>query len=197
MISTTRCNLIVLRPNFDADKRCFSFLPDCCKQDMVLKRESHGCHCVYPIKLDIILLNVSTSPNWKRFLDEFAHQLGLQVSQIELNNFYVLNNARLNISMDITPHSGVSFSASDASAINSSLVMHKVKLDPSLVGDYKLLNMTWFKPPPPSQGNSFLFIYYYYLSLVNFFFSEFYVSASLQYGGKLYSWSDSRMTTVV
>ncbi|KAK9950647.1 hypothetical protein M0R45_006124 [Rubus argutus] len=125
---------------------------NCCKQDMVLKRESHGCHCVYPIKLDIILLNVSTSSNWKLFLDEFAHQLGLQVSQIELNNFYVLNNARLNISMDITPHSGVSFSASDASAINSSLVMHKVKLDPSLAGDYKLLNMTWFKPPPPSQA---------------------------------------------
>jgi hypothetical protein len=125
---------------------------------MVLKRESHGCPCVYPIKLDIILLNVSTSSNWKLFLDEFAHQLGLQVSQIELNNFYVLNNARLNISMDITPHSGVSFSASDASAINSSLVMHKVKLDPSLVGDYKLLNMTWFKPPPPSQGNFIIII---------------------------------------
>lgn len=167
---------------------------------MVLKRESHGCHCVYPIKLDIILLNVSTSPNWKRFLDEFAHQLGLQVSQIELINFYVLNNARLNISMDITPHSGVSFSASDASAINSSLVMRKVKLDPSLVGDYKLLNMTWFKPPPPSQGNSFLFIFIIIILLFifsYFFFSEFYVFASLQYGGKLYSWSDGRMTTVV
>ncbi|PQQ21911.1 proline-rich receptor-like protein kinase PERK3 isoform X2 [Prunus yedoensis var. nudiflora] len=60
--------------------------------------------------------------------------------------------SRLNISMDITPYTGVSFSASDASAINSSLVMHKVNLDPALVGDYKLLNITWFKPPPTSQA---------------------------------------------
>ncbi|XP_062006763.1 proline-rich receptor-like protein kinase PERK3 isoform X1 [Rosa rugosa] len=125
---------------------------NCCKQNMVLRRGSRGCNCVYPIKLDILLLNVSTNPNWKLFLDDFAKQLGLEVSQIELINFYVLNYARLNISMDITPHSGVSFSASDASAINSSLVMHKVNLDPSLVGDYKLLNITWFKPPPPSQA---------------------------------------------
>lgn len=132
----------------------FSFLPDCCKPDMVLKRESQGCHCVYPIKLDLLLLNVSQNPNRNLFLQELALQLGLKVSQIELINFYVLSLSRLNISMDITPYSGVSFSASDASAINSSLVMHKVNLDPALVGDYKLLNITWFKPPPISQGNS-------------------------------------------
>lgn len=144
---------------------------------MVLRRGSRGCHCVYPIKLDILLLNVSTNPNWKLFLDDFAKQLGLEVSQIELINFYVLNFARLNISMDITPHSGVSFSASDASAINSSLLMHKVNLDPSLVGDYKLLNITWFKPPPPSQGT--------YVVTPTFFLSSFslLVFACLRYGG--------------
>ena len=119
---------------------------------MVLKRGSHGCHCVYPIKLDLLLLNISQNPNWNMFLEELASQLGLLVSQIELINFYVLSLSRLNISMDITPHTGISFSASDASAINSSLTFHKVHFDSTLVGDYKLLNLTWFEPPAPSPG---------------------------------------------
>uniref|UniRef100_A0A6M2ECM0 Protein kinase domain-containing protein n=1 Tax=Populus davidiana TaxID=266767 RepID=A0A6M2ECM0_9ROSI len=125
---------------------------DCCKPDMVLKRGSHDCHCVYPIKLDLLLLNVSQNPNWNMFLEELASQLGMRVSQIELINFYVLSLSRLNISMDITPHTGISFSASDASAVNSSLTFHKVHFDSALVGDYKLLNLTWFEPPTPSPA---------------------------------------------
>lgn len=119
---------------------------NCCGPDMVLKRGSQGCHCVYPIKLDILLLNVSSNPNWNLFLEQFASQLGLRVSQIELINFYLLSLSRLNISMDITPHTGTSFSSSEASGINSSLYMHRIRLNPKLVGDYKLLNLTWFKP---------------------------------------------------
>lgn len=118
----------------------------------MLKRASHGCHCVYTIKLDLVLLNVSQNPNWNLFLEELASQLGLRVSQIELINFYVLSLSQLNISMDITPHTGISFSASDAAAINFSLTTHKVHFDSTLVGDYKLLNFTWFEPPAPSQG---------------------------------------------
>ncbi|KAF7804933.1 Receptor-like serine/threonine-protein kinase ALE2 [Senna tora] len=131
------------------------YVSNCCKQDMVLKRGSNSCHCVYPIKLDLLLLNVSQSSNWNLFLDELAAQLGLQTTQIELINFYVLSLSTLNISMDITPHKGISFSASEASKINSSLSMHKIQLDPKLVGDYKLLNMTWYEPPPPSQAPTF------------------------------------------
>lgn len=119
---------------------------------MVLKRGSHGCHCVYPVKLDLLLLNVSQNPNWSKFLDELASQLSLLVSQIEIINFYVLGLSGLNISMDVTPHTGISFSASGASAINSSLALHKVHFDSSLVGDYKLLNLTWFEPPASSPG---------------------------------------------
>lgn len=120
---------------------------------MVLKRGSQGCHCVYPIKLEILLLNVSSNPTWKLFMEQFASQLGLRVSQIELINFYIVGISGLNISMDITPHTGVSFSSSEAAGINSSLSTHRVHLDPALVGDYKLLNVTWFKPPLLSQGN--------------------------------------------
>ncbi|XP_073048812.1 uncharacterized protein [Primulina eburnea] len=121
-------------------------ISNCCGPDTVLKRESRGCHCVYPLKLDILLLNVSSNPNWNLVLDQFASQLGLLVSQIDLINFYMVSVSGLNISMDITPHTGISFSASEVTKINSSLLMHKVHLDPALVGDYRLLNITWFKP---------------------------------------------------
>lgn len=123
---------------------------NCCGPDTVLKRGSQDCHCVYPIKIDLILLNVSSNPDWNDFLLEFAHGLGLQVSQLELINFYMLGLSRLNISMDVTPHKGISFSANEAAGINSSLSLHKVRLDPELVGDYQLLNLTWFRPPTPS-----------------------------------------------
>lgn len=130
----------------------FFFMADCCGPETVLKRHTEGCHCVYPIKLDILLLNVSSSPNWNQFLQQFATQLGLRVSQIELINFYLLSLSRLNISMDITPHTGISFSSSEASIINSSLSRHKVHLDPKLVGGYELLNLTWFKSVAPAPG---------------------------------------------
>ncbi|KAL3517361.1 hypothetical protein ACH5RR_019950 [Cinchona calisaya] len=125
---------------------------NCCGPDTVLKRGTQDCQCVYPLKLDLLLLNVSLNPNWNLFLKQFASQLGLQLSQIEIINFYVLGLSRLNISMDITPLEGISFSASEGAQINSSLSSHKVSLDPQLVGDYRLLNMTWFKPSAPSQA---------------------------------------------
>ncbi|KAG9457861.1 hypothetical protein H6P81_002369 [Aristolochia fimbriata] len=125
----------------------------CCKGDMVPKQANRGCHCVYPIKLELLLLNVSLSSNWSsEFLKELASQLALRVSQFEITKFYVLGLADLNITMDITPHTGISFSENDMSRMNSSLSMHRVHLDPSFVGDYKLLNFTWFKPPAPSPA---------------------------------------------
>ncbi|RZS20731.1 hypothetical protein BHM03_00053279 [Ensete ventricosum] len=53
--------------------------------------------------------------------------------------------------MDIAPHTGLSFSADKIIAMNSSLALHRVHVNPDLVGDYKLLNLTWFRPlaPPP------------------------------------------------
>lgn len=126
--------------------------PDYCKKDMVLKRGSEGFLCVYPAKLDLLLLNVSQNPDWNLFLDELAAQLGVRATQIELINFYVHSLSTLNISMYITPQKDISFSAYEASKINSSLIFHKVRLDSRFMGDYRVLNLTWFKPPPPSKG---------------------------------------------
>ncbi|KAL9269970.1 Receptor-like serine/threonine-protein kinase ALE2-like protein [Drosera capensis] len=123
-------------------------ISNCCGPDMVRKQGSQDCHCVYPIRLDILLLNVSESPNWDRFLQEFASDLGLRVSQIVLLDFHLPTPSSLNISMDITPHTGIGFSATGASALNTSLVMHKVHIDPTFgMSDYKVLNFTWFQPP--------------------------------------------------
>ncbi|GMI73712.1 hypothetical protein like AT4G02010 [Hibiscus trionum] len=126
---------------------------NCCKPNSIFKRGTHGCHCVYPIKLDLLLLNVSQNTDRNAFLVELTSQLDLLPDQIEIINFYMLSLSRLNISMDIIPHTGISFSASDASKINSSLVMHRVCFDPNVVGDYKILNFTWFEPPAPSPVN--------------------------------------------
>ncbi|PPD86489.1 hypothetical protein GOBAR_DD16581 [Gossypium barbadense] len=125
---------------------------NCCKRNSILKRGSHGCHCVYPIKLDLLLLNVSQNANWRAFLTELSSQLHLLPTQIEIINFYSLSLSRLNISMDITPHTGISFSALDASKINSSLVMHRVRFDPNIVGGFEVLNFTWFEAPAPSPA---------------------------------------------
>lgn len=127
---------------------------NCCGPNMILRRGSEDCNCAYPIKIDLLLLNVSSNPNWNAFLEEFASGLHLEVSQIELINFYVLSLSTLNISMDVTPQVGISFSADEAASMNFSLSLHKVYVDPSMVGDYQLLNMTWFQPPAPSQAPS-------------------------------------------
>ncbi|XP_021837157.2 proline-rich receptor-like protein kinase PERK3 [Spinacia oleracea] len=128
-------------------------LSSCCGPDMVQKRETPSCHCVYPIKVDLLLLNVSQNPNWSLFLDGFSSALGLRAPQMQMNNFYWVTLTSLNISLDITPHTGISFSAAAASSINSSLVLHKVSI-PKLVGvdDYRLLNVTWYQAPAPSPA---------------------------------------------
>ena len=104
----------------------------CCKPDLVLKRGTYGSHYAYPILLDHLHLDVSQNRNWNIFLDELALELGLQVSRIERINFYVLSLSRLNISMTMVPQ-GISFSANEASAINSSLVILFVAIITMLV----------------------------------------------------------------
>ncbi|KAJ0959964.1 hypothetical protein J5N97_000279 [Dioscorea zingiberensis] len=125
----------------------------CCGPNMVQKRGVIDCHCVYPVKVELFLGNVSLSSNWSnKFLEELASQLNLRVSQFEIDNFYVVGVSGLNITMDIAPYSGISFSADQVHAMNYSLGMHKVHIDPALVGDYKLINLTWFTPLAPAPA---------------------------------------------
>ncbi|XP_031486619.1 proline-rich receptor-like protein kinase PERK15 isoform X2 [Nymphaea colorata] len=120
----------------------------CCKPGMIARRDVKECSCVYPVSLALTLLNVSFASNWSVvFQRELGFQLGLNDSQMEISSFNVFGFSQVNISMDIAPLVGISFSAREAYTMNYTLVMHKVHFDPSIATDYKLVNFTWFKPP--------------------------------------------------
>ncbi|PKA55823.1 Receptor-like serine/threonine-protein kinase ALE2 [Apostasia shenzhenica] len=125
----------------------------CCQLNMVRKRGTRDCHCVYPVKVELLLWNVSQRPSWSNdFLKELASQLKLQVDQFEIDNFYLVGLSGLNITMDIAPHTGISFSFDQVHAMNTSLTLHEVSIDPKVVGGYKVLNFTWFEQPAPSPA---------------------------------------------
>lgn len=116
---------------------------------MVLKRDSADiCNCVYPINLELFLQNVSLSTeDWPdKFLKQLSLQLALRVSQFVIGNFYVVGQSGFNITMDITPHKGLSFSDKEVRKINHSLYNHAVHINPALVGSYRVISLTWFKP---------------------------------------------------
>ena len=116
------------------------------------RRGAQDCHCVYPVKVELFLLNGSLNSNWiNEFLQELASQLNLQVTQFDIINIYVVGASGLNITMNIAPQTGISFSKDKVDAMNSSLALHRVH-----IGNYRLLNFTWFKPVTP--GNHSLHI---------------------------------------
>lgn len=132
----------------------------CCAPNMVQKRGTRDCHCVYPVRIELFLRNVSLTSNltsnWSnKFLQELASQLTLRVNQFEIVNFYVVGASGLNITMDVAPHTGISFPADQVKAMNYSLSQHRVRIDPVLVGDYNLLNLTWFRPLTPAPAPAF------------------------------------------
>eukprot|EP01018_Ginkgo_biloba_P008837 Gb_01428 [translate_table: standard] len=126
----------------------------CCKSNMMWRPGSDNCSCVYPIRLQLRFVNVSTSftNQSAEFQQELASQLGLTVAQFDITSFYFDNINELNMSMDIAPLTGISFSYREAHRINYTLAMHKVHLNSSFFGDYKLQNFTWLQPPalPPA-----------------------------------------------
>ncbi|CAN6469049.1 unnamed protein product [Victoria cruziana] len=127
----------------------------CCKPGTVARRDVKECSCVYPVSLALTLLNVSFVSNWSvEFQKELAFQLGLKDSQMEISSFNVFGLSQVNISMDIAPLVGISFSVREVYTMNYTLSMHKVHFDPSIASDYKLVNFTWFKPPPHPPGIS-------------------------------------------
>nr|XP_029124026.1 receptor-like cytoplasmic kinase 185 isoform X2 [Elaeis guineensis] len=121
--------------------------PGCCEPDTVQRRGAQDCHCVYPVKVELFLLNGSLNSNWiNEFLQELASQLNLQVTQFDIINIYVVGASGLNITMNIAPQTGISFSKDKVDAMNSSLALHRVH-----IGNYRLLNFTWFKPVTPAK----------------------------------------------
>ncbi|KAG0501011.1 hypothetical protein HPP92_001083 [Vanilla planifolia] len=121
----------------------------CCEANMVQRRGTPDCYCVYPVKVELYLWNVSQGSNWSNhFLEGLAAQLNLQVTQFEIVNFYVVGLSGLNITMDIAPITGTSFSADQVHAMNNSLNSHEL----NVVGGYKVLNFTWFEAPSPSPA---------------------------------------------
>lgn len=86
------------------------------------------------------------------FLQELTSQLGMQVSEVESINYYLLSWSRLNISVDVMLQTGVSFLTSVQYATNSPLSSHRVHLRPSLAGKYENLSSARSKAPPPSEG---------------------------------------------
>lgn len=139
---------------------CFFILSACCKPGTVARRDVKECSCVYPVSLALTLLNVSFVSNWSvEFQKELAFQLGLKDSQMEISSFNVFGLSQVNISMDIAPLVGISFSVREVYTMNYTLSMHKVHFDPSIASDYKLVNFTWFKPPPHPPGNIWFICY--------------------------------------
>lgn len=133
----------------------------CCKPNMVLKRDSTDiCNCVYPINVELFLQNVSlTTEDWPdKFLKQLSEQLALRVSQFVIGNFYVVGQSGFNITMDITPHKGLSFSYKQVRTVNHSLYNHDVHIDPALVGDYRVISLIWFKPLASSLGKFFFLL---------------------------------------
>ncbi|RWR95227.1 receptor-like serine/threonine-protein kinase isoform X3 [Cinnamomum micranthum f. kanehirae] len=167
LAANSRAPPYYLRPESDDSTSYLAQPPSspvsgCCKPGSIRRRDSGDCQCVYPIKIVLLLMNISLSTQPLKYshqsgrselLKELAYQLGLQEQQIELIEFCQARLSQLNITLDIVPLNGISFSATDAYTMNSSLAMHKVYIDPKLVGDYKLLSFIWFKPPPPSAAN--------------------------------------------
>ncbi|CAO2160975.1 unnamed protein product [Urochloa humidicola] len=127
----------------------------CCTPNMVQKRGTTDCQCAYPVRVKLLLHNVSLTSNWSNaFLGEFASQLNVDSTQFEIVNFYVFGDTGLNITMDIVPQTGVSFSADEVTTMNNSLSLHTIRVSPDLVGDYSLLNLTWFRPLAPAPGSN-------------------------------------------
>jgi hypothetical protein len=106
-----------------------------------------GC-CTPNMKIELFLRNVSLTSNWSNeFLAELASQLNLRVSQFEIVNFYVVGAYGLNITMDIAPHSGISFSTDQVTTMNYSLSSHRVQINPVI--------LTWFRSLAFASGNIF------------------------------------------
>jgi hypothetical protein len=125
----------------------------CCPETMIRRPgfSSHNCICVYPLKLELHINNVTnTFANWSAlFQEELALQLGLQVLQVEITSFR-LNGTDLDVVLLIAPWTTLSFSIQQAETMRSDLDNFRVHLNSSLFGNYTLVSFHYFALPPPA-----------------------------------------------
>lgn len=111
-----------------------------------------SCVCVYPIKIELLVEDVSTTfTNWSGvFQQDLSSQLGVRAIQIEIISFQ-FNSSNLSLVIVIAPLSNVSFSSEEAKSIKTKLDNFRVHFNSSLFGNYTLVQFQYYKPlVPPS-----------------------------------------------
>lgn len=111
---------------------------------------SDSCTCVYPIRLELLVADVSTNyANWSsEFQQELASQLGLEVIQIEITAFQ-FTGPNLSLVIVIGPLTSNSFSLQESETIKTDLDHFKVHFNTSLFGNYSLVRFRYFESPSP------------------------------------------------
>lgn len=128
----------------------------CCSENMVPRPglPASSCVCVYPIKMELRVENVSTTfRNWSGvFQQDLSSQLGVRAIQIEIIRFQ-FNSSNLSLVIEITPLSNVSFSSQEAKSIKTKLDHFRVHFNSSLFGNYTLVQFQYYEAlvPPPVQ----------------------------------------------
>ncbi|CAK9233813.1 unnamed protein product [Sphagnum troendelagicum] len=131
-------------------------LPGCCTTNMMVLPDSSNsaCQCVYPIEVAFQMENTSSAFTnlTSLFQHELASQLDLKDVQVQIQAFQFGTNFTLDMSVDIGPLVGLSFSPDEIRVINSSLMTHSVHFSSTLFGSYTVVNITAFMPPPLSPA---------------------------------------------
>eukprot|EP00250_Pteridium_aquilinum_P010364 c19333_g1_i1 orf=868-3342(+) len=143
--------------NISADAPLLPPSTGCCGGQMVPRPgpPSYSCVCVYPIRLELLVEDVSsTLTNWSGILQQdLASQLGVNTVQIEITSFQ-FNSSNLSLSIVIGPLTEVSFSDQEAKAIKNKLDHSKVHFNSSLFGNYTLLYFQYYEPFSPSPAQT-------------------------------------------
>ncbi|CAM6094498.1 unnamed protein product [Calypogeia fissa] len=125
----------------------------CCAPNTILLPwiNNNNCSCVYPIEIGLLLDNARiTIANWSmKFQQQLGDQLNLTTSQVLIRGVQFENsnsNPEINITVDVAPSVGESFSPDAANSMEAHLKNHDVILDPQLFGNYSLQSFIVFGP---------------------------------------------------
>ncbi|KAH7423058.1 hypothetical protein KP509_12G037500 [Ceratopteris richardii] len=128
--------------------------PGCCDGETVPRPGSSlsSCVCVYPIKLSLLVENVSTTfTNWSGvFQQNLASGLGVKTIQIQITSFQ-FNSSNLSLAIIIAPLDSISFPKDVSDSFRNKLIHHDVYLNNTIFGNYTLLDFQLYEPSAPSS----------------------------------------------